>query len=146
MTDQSDTPVERDEPLAGIRSDLDALADTIEAQAYPGLAWPVRHGRIRRIVRPLLAGAAAAAAAAIVLAVLLPRDRPAPAPRHARTGPTTMQVASAPAQEGPVWAVPTGIAPTGSGDVALTIPTLTMPSTEDGGMQWDVPSISFPSL
>ena len=134
-----------DEGFQDVLGELAELAAMIDLGTYTGRAWPVRRRRVRRIV--LTVAAVGSAAAAIILAVLVWDFLPRPDGQWTAARPAATQVASAPAQSEPDWFVLAQIDPSVSAEVSFEIPSLTMPSGtgEGGGLEWELPTISFPA-
>jgi len=150
---------------------LNALAERIERQRYPGSAWraaagPAAVGRagarqgIRRIFRPRLAAAAAAVVAAAVILLATYSHGPAPVASNGTAQPVRVALAPSPAQapqpaasghHAPEWNVPTDInLVPGAGEVRVPSADITMPSdlalAVPGQFEWRMATISFPSL
>ena len=94
---------EADDDLAGLVDGLEQLARHLDAQHYPGRAWPVSAVRRRRpFAWPLVAPLAAVAVAAVVVAILVyhgrvPQSPMVPAPARRRDG---SPIAQAPGEFG----------------------------------------------
>jgi len=132
--------------FAEVLSALEPLAQSIDAERFPGEAWSAPLAR-RRVLRWLGAGAAAAAIVLLALAGgywfgARGRDPHAPAGPTQVAGKARAVQATQPATE-------TRVDPAIAARVPWTVPRISVPSTVDANglhIGWCVPTMAFPSF
>ena len=131
--------------IAGLRR----LGQQIDAENYPGQAWPRPRRPVQRLTWPIAAGVAAAAA--LIIFAIIAGKPPAPQPpsqavSQAPTAPPELAATAAIFN----LAVPADIDLADVGQVNLRIPTFSMPSLAEiwptAAFDWDVPTVSIPLL
>jgi hypothetical protein len=142
---------------------LDALAERIQCQRYPGSAWQDAKSRaaagrgIRRIIWPRLVAAAAAGAAVAAAVIMMASYFHGPGPAAKSTPPLPEQVAVAPSlphappAAGDLWNVPTEFnIPAAAANIRMPSADVSMPSdlalVVPGRLDWKTPTISFALL